>query len=194
MRIYASGDYVKFFPGIKPGDKVFTGIGTDQQPWIDPYAMQQEGTLARKVAPRDREDVVTWRVDEFVRPQLIEFWHCRGVRVTGVTLKNAANWVQTYRECDEVFISKIRVESTTYWNNDGLDIVNSRHVRIEDCDINAADDGICLKSDLSTTGRLCEDISVARSIVWSNSRTFPGHAYCNICCSADVSKPSIGRR
>lgn len=172
LRIYASGNHVDFFPGIKPGELVFTGIGTDKQPWIDPHAMQAAGTLAKKVAPRDREDVATWRVDEMVRPQLIEFWHCRNVRVTGVTLKNAANWVQTYRECDDVFISRIRVDSVTYWNNDGLDIVNSRRVRIEDCDINAADDGICLKSDPSETGRLCEDITVLRCRVRSSASAF----------------------
>jgi len=172
LRIYASGNQVDFFPGLKPGEKVFTGIGTDKQPWIDPHAMQAAGTLASRVAPRDREDVATWRVDEFVRPQLLEFWQCRGVRVSGITLKNAANWVQTYRECDDVSIAKVRVESMAYWNNDGLDIVNCRRVRIEDCDINAADDGICLKSDPSPEGRGCEDILIARCRIRSSASAF----------------------
>jgi len=169
LRIYESGDHVAFFPGLQPGQKVFTGIGTDKDPWIDPYAMQREGTLAHRVAPRDREDVATWRVDEFVRPQLLEFWQCRDVRVSGVTLKNAANWVQTYRECDDVVVRGVRVESTSYWNNDGLDIVNCRRVRIEDCDIDAADDGICLKSDPSPDGRVCEDISITRCRIRSSA-------------------------
>jgi len=169
LRIYTSGNYVDFFPGLKPGGKVFTGTGTDPEPWIDPYAMQAAGTLAKRVAPRDREDVATWRVDEFVRPQLLEFWQCRDVRVSGVTLKNAANWVQTYRECDDVVITGLRVESTTYWNNDGLDVVNCRRVRITDCDINAADDGICLKSDPSPDGRWCEDIFIARCRIRSSA-------------------------
>lgn len=172
LRIYASGHHVDFFPGLKPGEKIFTGIGTDRDPWIDPHAMQAAGTLAKRVAPRDREDVATWRVDEFVRPQLLEFWQCRDVRISGVTLKNAANWVQTYRECDDVVITGIRVVSTTYWNNDGLDIVNCRRVRIEDCDINAADDGICLKSDPSPDGRWCEDIFIARCRIRSSASAF----------------------
>jgi hypothetical protein len=172
LRIYASGRYTDFFPGLKPGELVFTGIGTDKQPWIDPHAMQAAGTLAPRVAPRDREDVATWRVDEFVRPQLLEFWQCRGVRVSGITLKNAANWVQAYRECDDVVLAGLRVRSTSYWNNDGLDIVNCRRVRIEDCDIDAADDGICLKSDPSPEGRACEDVTVVRCRIRSSASAF----------------------
>ena len=169
LRIYETGKYTDFFPGIKPGEKIFTGIGTDKDPWIDPYAMQRVGTLRDRVAPRDREDVTTWRMDEFVRPQILEFWQCRDVRVSGVTLKNATNWVQTYRECDNVVIERVRVESTSYWNNDGMDIVNCRKVRIEHCDINAADDGICLKSDPTAAGHGCEDVTISHCRIRSSA-------------------------
>ncbi|PTY07930.1 glycoside hydrolase family 28 [Opitutaceae bacterium EW11] len=172
LRIYESGRYTDFFPGIKEGERVFTGIGTDKQPWIDPFAMQKAGTLANRVAPRSREDVATWRVDEFVRPQLLEFLRCQQVRVSGVKLVNAANWVQTYRECDGLTVQGVKVVSTTYWNNDGLDVVNCRQVLIEDCDIDAADDGICLKSDPSATERLCEDVVVRRCRIRSSASAF----------------------
>lgn len=172
IRLFEAGDYLAFFPGLKEGERIFTGIGTDKQPWIDPHAMFKAGTLAARVAPRNREDVATWRVDEFVRPQLLEFWECRDVRVSGVTLKHAANWVQTYRECDGVRIQGVRVDSTTYWNNDGLDIVNCAQVLIEDCDIDAADDGVCLKSDPSPRGRLCEDIVIRRCRIRSSASAF----------------------
>jgi hypothetical protein len=169
LRIYETGKYVDFFPGIKPGDKIFTGIGTDKNPWIDPYEMQRAGTLRDRVAPRSREDVTTWRMDEFVRPQILEFWHCRNVRVIGITLKNAANWVQTYRECDDVVVEDVHVNSTSYWNNDGMDIVNCHNVRITNCDINAADDGICLKSDPSSTNRACEDVTISHCRIRSSA-------------------------
>ena len=38
--------------------------------------------------------------------------------------------------------------------------MNCCRVQISDSDINSADDGICLKSDPSTTGRGCEDITI----------------------------------
>lgn len=162
VRIFDSGRLTDFFPGVADGQTVNLGADTTTGRVIDPHAMQRAGTLARLVAPRDRADRATWRVDESVRPQLIEFSHCRGVRVTGVTLQHAANWVQSYRYCEDVEIRAIRVESTTYWNNDGLDLVNCRRVRVADCDINAADDGICLKSEPNAAARGCEDIVIQR--------------------------------
>ena len=33
-----------------------------------------------------------------------------------------------------------------YWNNDGFDIIDCHNVKITRCNINSADDGICLKS------------------------------------------------
>lgn len=84
----------------------------------------------------------------FLRPQVIQFFDCKDVRVEGITVKNSACWVQTYVLCQDLVIDRIRVESDAYWNNDGIDIVDCRRVRVTRCDINAADDGICLKSYL----------------------------------------------
>lgn len=169
VRLYEKGELLAFFPGVKRGELVFTGIGTDKNPWIDPHAMMAAGTLAARVAPRDREDVATWRVDEFVRPQAVEFWHCRNVTVEGISIHDAANWVLVLRECEDVRIERTKVKSTTYWNNDGIDIVNCRRVLIQDCDVNAADDGICLKSDVSPDGRRCDDVVVRRCRVRSSA-------------------------
>jgi LPS export ABC transporter protein LptC len=66
--------------------------------------------------------------------------------VQGVTIKNSACWVQTYELCNNLVIDQVNVESRAFWNNDGMDITDCRNVRITNCDINSADDGICLKS------------------------------------------------
>lgn len=110
------------------------------------------------------------RPHERERPQLIEFARCRKVRVTQVLLKNSACWVQTYDRCDGVLLDSLRVESMAFWNNDGIDIVDSRNVVIRNCDINAADDGICLKSH-SPTER-CENILVENCTVRSSASAF----------------------
>ena len=44
-------------------------------------------------------------------------------------------------------IDGIRVDSDVYWNNDGIDLEDCKNVRITNCYVNAADDGICLKSN-----------------------------------------------
>lgn len=86
------------------------------------------------------------RPNEGYRPQNIEMVKCKNVRISGVTIKDAACWVQTYDLCENLVLDSIRVISDAYWNNDGIDISDCRNVRVTNCFVNSADDGICLKS------------------------------------------------
>ena len=103
--------------------------------------------------PPDRK-----RPSERHRPQLIEFSRCRRSSVRDLTLRDAACWVQAYRDCEDLVLEGITVRSTTYWNNDGIDLYDCRRVVVRNCDINCSDDGICLKS--AAPGKFCEDILV----------------------------------
>ena len=87
------------------------------------------------------------RPSEVIRPQIIEMVNCKNTRITGITLKNASCWVQTYDRCQNLVIDSIKVDSDAYWNNDGFDISDCRNVRVTNCFVNSADDGICLKSE-----------------------------------------------
>jgi len=86
------------------------------------------------------------RPDHRQRPQIIEFNHCNWVKVIDVTIKNSACWVQTYEACNHVTIDNIKVESMSFWNNDGIDIVDCKNFRLTNSHFNTSDDGICLKS------------------------------------------------
>lgn len=87
------------------------------------------------------------RTHESERPQLIDFEHCTNIKISGITLKNAACWVQRYGRCDSLVIDGIKVRSTAFWNNDGIDLVDCTNTLVQNCDIDVGDDGICLKSD-----------------------------------------------
>ncbi len=87
------------------------------------------------------------RANEAERPQLIECFQCSNIRIYDLAMKDAAMWVQTYEQCSQLAIDNIRVDSDAYWNNDGIDIVDSQDVRITNSFVNAADDAICLKSE-----------------------------------------------
>ncbi|QDA61633.1 glycoside hydrolase family 28 protein [Hymenobacter jejuensis] len=110
------------------------------------------------------------RPTEKNRPQLLMLTGCRQVRVTGVTLKDAACWVQAYRECTDVVVDSIRVESTAYWNNDGIDFVDCKNVKLSNSFFNAADDGICLKSENPKAS--CDNITVTNCTVRSSASAF----------------------
>ncbi|MDQ0639688.1 hypothetical protein QF042_003253 [Pedobacter sp. W3I1] len=115
----------------------------------------------------------TWKVkrpSESNRPRLIAFSNCEDIILKNVTIKNSAGWVQDFVNCNRLNIDSITVESTAYWNNDGIDIVNSKNVRITNCNIDAADDGICLKSEGSPG--ICENVYVANCIIRSSASGF----------------------
>lgn len=81
-----------------------------------------------------------------VRPLLICFVNCKDVKIIDIELKNSSSWVQSYDLCENIVLNNLRIHSDAYWNNDGIDIDDCKKVKITNCSVNAADDGICLKS------------------------------------------------
>jgi len=86
------------------------------------------------------------RPSENVRPMLIKFTGCADVTLRDLTLRSAACWVQDYIDCERLTLEHVTVRSTAAWNNDGIDIYGCRDVVVRGCDVDSADDGICLKS------------------------------------------------
>jgi hypothetical protein len=101
------------------------------------------------------------------RPRIIEFKYCKGVTVKNIHLKNGTSWIQNYYDCVDVVIDSEHVLSNAFWNNDGIDITDCKNVSVTNCNINAADDGICLKSE-SRDSR-CENVYVANCKVRSSA-------------------------
>jgi polygalacturonase len=113
------------------------------------------------------DPLVVDRPNEKLRPQIFEIQNSTHVKIQHITLKNASCWVETYNACTDLLIDSIQVQSTSYWNNDGMDIIDCKNVQIKDCNINAADDGICLKSDNSASA--CENITITNCKIRSSA-------------------------
>ena len=86
------------------------------------------------------------RPSETVRPKLFRFSQCHNVKIVDLTIKNGACWGLSFELCSNLIITHIALTNRAYWNNDGMDITDCHNVRITNCDVNSADDGICLKS------------------------------------------------
>jgi polygalacturonase len=74
-------------------------------------------------------------------------------------------WVQHYLDCEDVYLTGLRVRSRVNHNNDGIDIDCCRRVRISDCDVWSGDDAIVLKS---TSDKPCRDIVISNCVISSN--------------------------
>jgi len=107
------------------------------------------------------------RPEENNRPKLIEFKNCDDIKIKGVTIKNGLCWVQNYKSCSNLIVDSIKVESVIFWNNDGIDITDCKNARLTNSFFNAADDGICLKSE--NPQEACENVYVANCKVRSSA-------------------------
>jgi hypothetical protein len=101
------------------------------------------------------------------RPMIIGFDHCDSVIIRGITIKNGLDWVQRYKSCSHMVVDSITVESNTMWNNDGIDLVDCKEVRVTNSFFNADDDGICLKSEDRHDS--CDDIYIAHCKIRSSA-------------------------
>ncbi len=105
--------------------------------------------VLKQIADREIQDPLlphVQRAFEDNRPMILYITHSSKISITGVTLRDAANWVSNIVKSEDVVVDGIKVESTAYWNNDGIQITESKRVRIVNNYVNVADDGICFKS------------------------------------------------
>jgi hypothetical protein len=86
------------------------------------------------------------RPNETMRPKLFRFSQCDQVLVEGLTVGEASCWGLSFELCSNLILDNLAIVNRSYWNNDGIDITDCNNVKIINCNINAADDGICLKS------------------------------------------------
>lgn len=99
---------------------------------------------------------------KITRPMLIRFDTCKGITVSGVTMRNAGVWVQHYYDCENLTIKGITVFSHCNVCNDGIDITNCRNVLITQSKIDSDDDAICLKT---FSEKPCENVTVTDCVV-----------------------------
>ncbi len=86
------------------------------------------------------------RPNETARPKLFRFSTCKNILIKNVELRNSACWGLSFELCRNLTLDSLTIFNRAYWNNDGMDITDCQNVRVTNCDVNSADDGITLKS------------------------------------------------
>ncbi|GAA3962915.1 glycoside hydrolase family 28 protein [Mucilaginibacter dorajii] len=135
----------------------------------DIYRMLNDGTL-KDTEWKTYNDWHQLRPEEDNRPKLIVFKNCDKVTLKNITIKNGLCWIQDYRSCTNMVIDSISVISNTFLNNDGIDLVDCKNVKLTNSFFNVADDGICLKS--SDPQGACENIYIANCKIRSSASAF----------------------
>ena len=131
-------------------------VDSDQSTWY-PSAVSRDGQasltkLSKTTPPPQLDAYIPYR--PLLRPHLIRLVSCTGVKLDGVTFQNSASWNVHISLCDQVTIHGITIFNTEWaQNGDGIDIDSCTNVTMTDSNVNAGDDGICLKSGMNEAGR-----------------------------------------
>jgi polygalacturonase len=92
------------------------------------------------------------------RPWLVEFYKCRRVAVSGITLVDSPMWTLVFRYSRRITVANyhvrnyldglLRMPSAVGPNTDGIDLVGASHVNIANMTASVGDDDIAIKSGL----------------------------------------------
>ncbi len=118
-----------------------------------------------------------WRYEPYIRkpkdwrPRGIGFLNCKHVTLQEFTFKDSASWTIHLTGCEDVLCDGLRIlNRLDVPNCDGIDPDHCRNVRICNCHIEAADDGIVLKNtrEFRDCGP-CENIVISGCTIMSTS-------------------------
>jgi hypothetical protein len=80
---------------------------------------------------------------------------CSNVRVNGITIRDTPMFLMALDDCDGVVVDGVRLQAPIDSpNTDGLQVIDSRDVRVSNCAISVGDDGIVTKARQKPIERL----------------------------------------
>ncbi len=99
--------------------------------------------------------------------RFVEFIDCRDVTLEGVTLHNSTTWQVVPINCTNVRINNIKIISDQA-SDDGIDIVRTKNITIENCFIRTKDDNVVIKAHLNYPRDVAVDgVMVRNCILWN---------------------------
>ncbi len=105
------------------------------------------------------------------RPRMILLVGCRNLRLEEFTVVDAPTWTIHPIGCDGLYVQGVSIlNDLRVPNCDGIDLDHCRRVRIANCNIQAGDDCIILKTSRNFTSYgPCEDVTVTGCTLTSSS-------------------------
>jgi polygalacturonase len=88
----------------------------------------------------------------YMRPTMVEFYHCKNILIEGITLVNAPFWLIHPTLSQNITIDGVTTNSLGP-NNDGCDPESCSDVMIKNCSFTDGDDCIAIKSGRDEDGR-----------------------------------------
>ena len=135
--------------------------------WPMKYAQSGMEDLNR--ANKERRPVerrVYDKVEDGVRPRMLQFVDCENVLIEGVALRNSPSWHVHPVWCKNIIVRNISIKAPfrVAHNTDGINLEGCNRGLVENCFIDTEDDIMCLKAGKDEDGRdvgiPCENIEI----------------------------------
>lgn len=108
-----------------------------------------------------------WRASKQRVTPMLEFRHCRRLRVENIRIVNSPGWTVHPFCCDHLTLRGVTVENHLFGpNTDGFDLDGCRDVFISDCKLTCGDDAIIIKA--TPHARSTERVVITNCICHSN--------------------------
>ena len=102
-----------------------------------------------------------------IHHRFLQFEDCENVHIQDVILHNSTSWQIVPVRCNNVTIQNVKIVSDQP-SDDGVDVVSSQNVRIEDCFIRTKDDCIAIKAPAFFGNPLnVENVYVTNCVFWN---------------------------
>jgi len=117
-----------------------------------------------------------WMWSKGPQDGMLALRRCRNVTVEGLVLRGSWGWTLVPSACENVRITNLKICNARVTNDDGIDLVNSRHVVIRECFVRTDDDCIALKGLDREWGNV-DDIQIEDCVLWCDRArvTLLGH-------------------
>lgn len=130
-------------------------LSADGRTWY-PSKSYAKGAQAKGAVNTDPGKGVSdsQEMKDFFRPNLLVLTNCKNVLLAGTTFQNSPAWCLHLLLCENLTLDGVRVRNLpNAQNGDGMDIESCTYVKVENCTVDAGDDGICIKSGKDEEGR-----------------------------------------
>ena len=101
----------------------------------------------------------------------IEINQCENVRIEGIILTESRHWSCASHASRNVTYDNLKIVSSNDWD-DGIDIVGSQHILVNNCFIQTKDDCIAIKAGVNyftkfNSSEDVDDVVVQNSVLWN---------------------------
>ena len=152
-------NYSPFIYGYQLKNVAIIGEGTIDGNCMDTFptwkAKQKADQQRLRKQDHDEIDVSQrqYGAGNFLRPQLMQFYDCKDITISGVFITNSPFWCVHLLCCENVICRGLRYDAKLV-NNDGIDPEMTRNLLIENIDFNNGDDNVAIKAGRDNDGWL----------------------------------------